>query len=75
MAGAKPWPEGRYMCCVIKGNKSHGFGAMHLKVLIKTNHVQLKLSISCQWFTQKFVLKVGDSGQIAVIVGADMLTR
>ena len=34
------------------GNKIHGLGAMYLKEIIKTNHVQLKSRISCQWFTQ-----------------------
>ena len=37
----------------LRQNKSHGLGAMHLKKIIKTNHVQLKSRISCQWFTKK----------------------
>ena len=32
----------------LKRNKSHGFGAVHLKEIIKTNHVQLKSRISRQ---------------------------
>ena len=38
--------------CPLKRNKSHGYGAMHLKEIIKTNHVQVKSRISCQLFTQ-----------------------
>ena len=36
----------------LKRNKSNGFGAMHLKYFIKTNHVQLKSRKSRHWFTQ-----------------------
>ena len=31
-------------------NRSHSFEVMHIKEIIKTNHVQLKSRISCQWF-------------------------
>ena len=36
----------------LKRNKSHGLGAMHLKEIIKTTHMQLKSRMSHQWFTQ-----------------------
>ena len=32
----------------LKRNKSNDFGAMHLKEIIKTSHVQLKSRILCQ---------------------------
>ena len=36
----------------LKQDKSHGIGAMHLKDIIKTKHVQPKPRISCQRFNQ-----------------------
>ena len=35
-----------------KQNKCRGFEFMHVKELIKTNHLHLQSRISCQWFTQ-----------------------
>ena len=43
---------------VLKRNKSHGLGGMHLKYIIKTNHVQLKSRISRMWFTQNVFKKL-----------------
>ena len=52
---------GVLLYATLKRNKSHGFGAMHLKEIIKTNHVQLKSRISSSVYSE-CVLKVGDSG-------------
>ena len=41
----------------VKAKQKSWFGAMHLKEIIKTNHVQLKSRISRQWFTQNVLLK------------------
>ena len=41
-------------------NKSHGFGAVYLKEIIKTNYVQLKSRISRQLFTQNVVISPND---------------
>ena len=38
--------------CNLKRNKMHDFGAVHLKEIIKTNHVQLNSRISRQWFSE-----------------------
>ena len=40
----------------LKGNKSRGFGPMHLSELLKYIHLQLQLRISHQWFTRKTLL-------------------
>ena len=37
---------------LLKRNNNHGLGAMHLKYIIKTNHVELMSRISRNWFTQ-----------------------
>ena len=42
--------------------KRKSYGDMHLKEIIKTNHVQLKSRISCH---SECVLKVGDSGHFS----------
>ena len=58
--------------CSLRRNKSHGFSAMHLKEIIKT---QEKIKNITPVVYSECVLKVRDSGHFSELPRADMLTR